>query len=257
MSSSKIDLKSVNVKKEPTRMGGNKNGIARDDEGKFVSGGGGLKKGKNFGLSRIIPLIVLVSMAGGALVYSSFAATFDSRGRSRTSRTSRSSNATRSRQGQSSTANQSASTSSGKAEIALAERVKSNPNYNSDVGSDVRSVNACAYVQSVYHGVQNSRRSYNKGMALNQAPTGDPNTSMEFFKKAQECGVVLPPSQACEYNRQRWMNEGYGSGLTDAQKMRMVIIGDFCQGKEFGKNDPNKRYTPNYEIPETFKSQYN
>lgn len=48
-------------------------GPARDSEGKFTSGSGGLKSHRNFDWKRVIPVVLVVALAGGFLVYRSFA----------------------------------------------------------------------------------------------------------------------------------------------------------------------------------------
>ncbi len=242
MSSSKVDLKSINTKTKESQKDSS-SGQSRDSEGKFTTGSGGLKRGGAISLKRALPLIIIVSMVGGALVYSSYAASGNRRFRPNSASNGQSA--------------QDTNNATNKEDVVTAVRVKSNPNLASDIKTNPRKSAACAYVQSVYHGVAGSQRNHYGYMAGTLVPGGDPNTSSEYFKLAQQCGVVLPPSQACEYNRQRWVKEGYGDGLSDAQKMRLVIIGDFCQGKEFGTNDPNKKYNPNYELPEKFQSQYN
>ena len=53
-------------------------GPNRDEEGKFAAqvttGAGGLKRLRNFNLKRAIPLLIVVTIVGGSLVYQSFAA---------------------------------------------------------------------------------------------------------------------------------------------------------------------------------------
>ncbi len=76
----KIDLAAVNKSKKQLKLPEIKNlltkqkGPKRDDEGKFTTGSGGLKRLDRFNLKRAIPLLVIVSLVGGSLVYQSFAA---------------------------------------------------------------------------------------------------------------------------------------------------------------------------------------
>lgn len=73
----KVDLSSVNRKKNK-KLSELKNplkkqkGPARDNEGKFTSGSGGLRQ-LNFNWKRALPVILVVALTGGFLVYRSFA----------------------------------------------------------------------------------------------------------------------------------------------------------------------------------------
>ena len=82
---SKIDLSSVNKEpKQPlitklTNLFNNRKKApqpGRDHLGQFVSGSGGLKSAKKFNWSRALPLILIVSLVGGYLVFRSFAGTY-------------------------------------------------------------------------------------------------------------------------------------------------------------------------------------
>lgn len=74
---SKVDLSSVNKKKNK-KLSELKNplkkqkGPVRDSEGKFTSGSGGLRQ-LNFNWKRALPVILVVALTGGFLVYRSFA----------------------------------------------------------------------------------------------------------------------------------------------------------------------------------------
>ncbi len=78
----KIDLSSVNKTKKQFKFPKLKNpfkkgaGPGRDAEGKFISGSGGLLKSSNFNWKRAIPLMAVVALVGGFLVYKSFAGTY-------------------------------------------------------------------------------------------------------------------------------------------------------------------------------------
>ncbi|MCA9313344.1 hypothetical protein KDA08_03405 [Candidatus Saccharibacteria bacterium] len=81
-----LDLSSINIptktKKNKTisvrRLFKKQSGPNRDEEGKFaaksIMGTGGLDSLKKLNLQRIVPVVVLVAVIGGALVFSSFAA---------------------------------------------------------------------------------------------------------------------------------------------------------------------------------------
>lgn len=79
---SKVNLTAVNKKKtgmsRPSLDRFKKNtGPMRDEEGKFAatSGSGGLKSAKAFNWKRAFPIIAIVTLVGGFLVFQSFAAT--------------------------------------------------------------------------------------------------------------------------------------------------------------------------------------
>lgn len=79
----KINLTELNKQKKSFTTPSLKNpfkkqtGLNRDDEGKFATttGGGGLSTRKNFNWKRAIPVIVIVTIVGGFMVYRSFATT--------------------------------------------------------------------------------------------------------------------------------------------------------------------------------------
>lgn len=79
----KIDLKDVNKTKKQIKLPKLNNpfkkqsGQKRDEEGKFATttGSGGLLKSKNFNLKRALPIMILVALVGGYMVFRSFAAT--------------------------------------------------------------------------------------------------------------------------------------------------------------------------------------
>lgn len=77
----KLDLSSVNKNKktkpafEVVNPLKKQKGPLRDEEGKFTSGSGGLKKVQQINWMRAIPLIAVIAMVGGFFVYQSFAAT--------------------------------------------------------------------------------------------------------------------------------------------------------------------------------------
>ncbi len=78
----KIDLKDVNKKKASLKRPSltafkKQKGPKRDEVGKFAptTGGGGLKSFKSFNWKRAFPLIAVIAVVGGFLVYQSFAAT--------------------------------------------------------------------------------------------------------------------------------------------------------------------------------------
>lgn len=82
-SNNNIDLSDLNTtRKKPFRFPAIKNpfkkqvGPIRDDEGKFstTAGSGGLQKGKDFNFKRALPLIAVITLVGGFLVFRSFAA---------------------------------------------------------------------------------------------------------------------------------------------------------------------------------------
>lgn len=84
MDQDKVDLSAVNKNKKefklpkgPNLFKKNSAGPGRDAEGKFTAGSGGLLNTKRFQWSRIIPLILIVALAGGYLVFRSFAASGD------------------------------------------------------------------------------------------------------------------------------------------------------------------------------------
>ena len=58
-----------------SRIFKNKPGQKRDDEGKFTSGSGGLKAVKKLNWGRAIPLVLVIALVGGGLVYRTFAGT--------------------------------------------------------------------------------------------------------------------------------------------------------------------------------------
>jgi len=81
----KINLKNINKTKPKkslkitklTNLFKKQNGQTRDELGKFAvtSGSGGLAKIKSFNLKRALPVIIIISLIGGVLVFRSFAAT--------------------------------------------------------------------------------------------------------------------------------------------------------------------------------------
>lgn len=77
----KIDLSSVNQQPKaprklpnPFRKKTKPSGPNRDHLGQFSSGSGGLKAGKKFNWKLAVPLVAVVALAGGYMVYRSFAA---------------------------------------------------------------------------------------------------------------------------------------------------------------------------------------
>lgn len=80
MDPNKIDLSEVNKTKKqfkvPNPFRKKSAGPGRDEVGRFASGGGGLKSFKKFNWKRAAPLILVISVAGGYLVYRSFAGTY-------------------------------------------------------------------------------------------------------------------------------------------------------------------------------------
>lgn len=82
MSSNKIDLRDINKNKEQKKSFSSKKvsrfrkksaGPGRDAEGKFTSGSGGLFQKKKFPWKRALPVVAVVAMAGGYLVWQSLA----------------------------------------------------------------------------------------------------------------------------------------------------------------------------------------
>lgn len=78
----RVDLSSVNKTKKQLKLPQFKNpfkknsaGPGRDAEGKFTSGSGGLLNNKKFDLKRAIPVVAVVALVGGFLVFRSFAGT--------------------------------------------------------------------------------------------------------------------------------------------------------------------------------------
>lgn len=86
MNDNKINLSSVNKAKKKNILSGSgflklrlkTDSYQRDSEGKFTSGSGGLTKVKNFNLRRAVPLIAVIALVGGYMVYQSFAASTSS-----------------------------------------------------------------------------------------------------------------------------------------------------------------------------------
>lgn len=79
----KIDLSSVNKTKKQFKLPKLKNpfkkntaGPGRDEFGQFASGSGGLSATKHFNWKRAAPLVVVVALIGGFLVFKSFAGTY-------------------------------------------------------------------------------------------------------------------------------------------------------------------------------------
>lgn len=79
----RVDLASVNKTKKQFKLPTLRNpfkkksaGPGRDQLGQFASGSGGLINTKHFSWSRALPLVLIVALAGGYLVYRSFAGTY-------------------------------------------------------------------------------------------------------------------------------------------------------------------------------------
>ncbi len=78
-SEDKVDLSSVNKPKKSLGLPKLKNpfrkqtGPVRDEQGKFASGSGGLLAAKKLNLKRMLPVVVVVSLVGGFMVFRSFA----------------------------------------------------------------------------------------------------------------------------------------------------------------------------------------
>ena len=76
-----VDLTSVNKTRRSSRLTKlslaslkrPKDGIKRDDEGKFTSGSGGLNSFKKWNWKRAAPLVIIVALVGGFFVFQSFA----------------------------------------------------------------------------------------------------------------------------------------------------------------------------------------
>ncbi len=81
-SDNKIDLSQVNKTEKklklpsPTSIFRRQKGQKRDEVGKFTAGSGGLSAVKKFNLGRALPLILVISLVGGYLVFKSFAGTY-------------------------------------------------------------------------------------------------------------------------------------------------------------------------------------
>ncbi len=211
--SNKIDLNSVNKPKNNAKLLKKTQGPLRDEEGKFAAttGGGGLKSSQNFSWKRAAPLIAVVALVGGFFVYSSFAASFQSVSSQPSSSGALAVNNTYTYQ-----------EISNKDYVPLVDPGKGGP-FSNEQQIYRKRLQLCKDLHLAY--VKGDSQAAKKlGGAII-------NTSAAIMLQAKQCGVKISANHRCVYNSHQLSKVAWGT----PEWVRLKVIDDFCQGKEFDK----------------------